>query len=132
MDELYSPQFKLEIERQMRAISTCWPNGVGAAAILDEYDRVPVISIPAHSEAANDAALRGAGLYDFAALSLEPYRHRPVNVSQDGLGAGHETQNGPRRLASYARLSGTADHANPYDCLSVLVNRDLTRKLRLR
>jgi DNA-binding MarR family transcriptional regulator len=39
--------------------------------------------VPAHSEAANDAALRGAplALYDWLLYQLEPHSYRPVKIS---------------------------------------------------
>jgi hypothetical protein len=89
---------------------------------------LPPTPIPAHSEAANDAALRGAplALYDWLIYRLEPHGYRPVNVSRtaEALGMGRNTVAAALQLLverGYLQCTTTRTRVIAY---RVLTNRD--------
>jgi DNA-binding GntR family transcriptional regulator len=89
---------------------------------------LPPTPIPAHSEAANDAALRGAplALYDWLLYRLEPHGYRPVNVSRtaEALGMKRKTVRiALRILVARGYLQSTATRTRVI-AYRMLTNRD--------
>jgi hypothetical protein len=84
--------------------------------------------VPAHSEAANDAAIRGAPLvlYDWLIYRLEPHQYRPVNVSLTAATLGMKRKTirvSLRLLCQRGYLQSTTTRTRSF-AYRVVLNRD--------
>jgi DNA-binding GntR family transcriptional regulator len=92
-------------------------------------------AIPAHSEAANDAALRGAPLaiYDWLLYRLEQHSYRKVNVSKTACAMGMSRTTvrvALRILCRRGYLQTTVTRTGTF-AYRLLANRDPDLKERL-
>jgi DNA-binding GntR family transcriptional regulator len=94
-----------------------------------------LLNVPAHSEAANDAALRGAplALYDWLLYRLEPHGYRPVNVSRAAaaMGMSRTTVRVALRILCRRGYLQTTMTRRQQLAYRILVNRDPDLKQRI-